>query len=432
MMNEQLKYKKGTYHLYTFLVSKMIGTLGSHVYAFGISLYILSLTGSSLSFATNILLSYLPRTIISPIAGLFGDRIPRKWLVLGGQAGVILSVSTLLLYTHTVELSLIAIYITTVFNSIFSSFSSISFSASIANLVDEGRLQKAMSFNQLSQSISGIGGPVVGGMLYGFVSMEVFLAAFIIAAVITLTLESTMNFTLYKKETSTNASEKETMLQSLKAGFLYVGKQNILRAILWMALWINLFLTSINIGGSFILVTILELDSKLIGFVESGAAIGMLGTSIYFASRSNVKHPLVFIKRSLLVMSSLLLFAAVPLFFNFSTISNFSYYFMIMLLFGVLGVLINTPIGVMMQLSVDEEYRGRVFGIVEMMSMAMIPFATIFYGFLYDVLPAEWILIVSGATLIICVLFLLRPSIIEMAHPELKKEQPSEVIEAKA
>ena len=62
----------------------------------------------------------------------------------------------------------------------------------------------------------------------------------------------------------------------------------------------------------------------------------------------------------------------------------------------------------------------------------MMPFGTLFYGFLYEVLPAEWILIVSGVTLIICVLFLLRSSIIEMAHPELKKEKTIEVIEAKA
>ena len=410
----------------------MIGSLGSHVYAFGISMYILSLTGSSLSFATNILLSYLPRTIISPIAGLLGDRIPRKWLVLGGQAGVIITVSGLLLYTYTSGLSLTAIYIATVFNGIFSSFSSIAFAASISNLVDEARLQKAMSFNQLSQSVSGIGGPVIGGMLYGFVSMEIFLAAFIIAAVITLTLESTMNFTLYKKERSTVDGEKETMLQGLKAGFKYVSKQHVLRAILWMALWINLFFTSINIGGDFILVTIFKLDPTLIGFTEAGAAIGMLVTSIYFASRSNVKHPLVFIKRSLLLMSSLILFSAVPLFFNFSTLINFSYYFMIMMLFGIFGVLVNTPLGVMLQLTVEEEYRGRVFGIVEMMAMSMMPLGTLLYGFLYDVLPAEWILIVSGGILIICVLLLLRSSIIEMAHPELKKQPAKEVVEAEA
>lgn len=428
-MDEQGKLKKASQHLYTFLISKMIGTLGSHIYAFGISMYILTITGSSFSFAMNILLSYLPRTVVSPIAGLLGDRFPRKALVLGGQAGVIVSVGTLLIYTYISGLSLIAIYVTTVFISIFSSFSSIAFSASIANLVNEERLQKAMSFNQLSQSIAGVGGPVFGGLLYGFVSMELFLLLFVIAAVITLVLESTMDFSLYKPSQLNEEHEKETMLQGFKAGFSYVNKQQVLRSLLWTALWLNLFFTSINIGGDFILVTIFNMDSTLVGLTEAGAAIGMFVASIYFASRSNVKHPLRFMKRSLLGMSSLIIFAAVPLLISFTNTVTFLFYFMIMLLFGALSVLTNTPFGVMLQLTVEEQYRGRVFGIVEMMAMSMMPIATILYGFLFDILPAEWILIVSGCILIGCVMLLLRSSIIEAAHPELKKVN-NEVVEA--
>ena len=429
-MDELAKHKKATYHLYTFLISKMIGTLGSHIYAFGISMYILSLTGSSFSFAMNILLSYLPRIIISPIAGLLGDRIPRKWLVLGGQAGVIASVSVLLLYTYTMNLSLLAIYVTTVFIAIFSSFSSIAFAASVGNLVDEERLQKAMSFNQLSQSIAGIGGPVFGGLLFGFVSMELFLLLFVVASIITLLLESTMNFTLYKKQSEEVIGPKETMLQSLKAGFQYVNKKQILRSVIWMIVWINLFFTCLNVGQDFILLTLIKLDPTWIGFVEAGGAIGMLVTSIYFASRSNVKYPIVFIKRSLLVMSSLIIVTAIPLFFHFSSMINFLFYFIVMLLFGSFSVLTNTPIGVMLQVTVEEEFRGRVFGIVEMMAMSMIPIGTLLYGYLYDVLPAEWILIVSGVILISCVLILLRTSIVEDAHPELKKITPTEALKA--
>ncbi|MEK4629135.1 MFS transporter [Solibacillus sp. FSL R7-0682] len=431
-MNDQLKHKKATYHLYTFLVSKIIGSLGSHVYAFGISMYILSLTGSSLSFATNILLSYLPRIIISPFAGLLSDRFPRKWLVLGGQAGVILSVSILLIYTYTFELSLIAIYCVTIFNSIFSTFSSVAFTSSIANLVNEERLQKAMSFNQLSMSISGIGGPIVGGMLFGFVSMEIFLLTFIIAAIVTLTLESTMNFKLYQKETSTpatNSTEKESMLESLKAGFTYVKDKRVIRSILWTALWLNLFFTSVNIGFGFILLTILKLDPRLIGITEAGGAIGILITSIYFASRSNVKYPLVVVKRSTLMTSFLVISLAFPLFFDFSSTVNFIYYFIVMVLFGGFGVITNTPIGVMLQVSIDEEYRGRVFGIVEMMAMSMMPVGTLLFGVLYDVLPAQWILIVSGCILIGIVFTLLRPSVLKMAHPELEEKTLEPVLE---
>ncbi|MEK3765397.1 MFS transporter [Solibacillus sp. FSL K6-4121] len=423
-MTEQLKLKKATYNLYTFFISKMIGSLGGSVYSFGLSMYILSLTGSSLSFATVIVLSFLPRIILSPVAGVLGDRLPRKWLVLGGQAGVILSISTLLLYTHEFGLSLPAIYITIFFNGIFLTFSSVSFSASIANMVDEARLQRAMSFNQLSYSISGIAGPILGGVLFGFVSMEMFLIIFIGAAIITLTLESTMNFTLYKKErTTTEESPKESMLESLKSGFRYVNKKPIIKAILWTALWLNLFFTAINVGGDFILLTILHLDPKLIGLTEAGAAVGVFVTSIYFASRSNVKFPLLIVKRSTFAMSVVVIAAALPLIIQFSTMMNFIYYFIIMLLFGSLGVITNTPIGVIMQTSIDEEYRGRVFGIIEMMATAAMPIGTLGFGILYDIIPAQYILLFSGTVLIAIVLILLRRSIIEMAHPELKAER---------
>ncbi|WP_107943395.1 MFS transporter [Metasolibacillus sp. FSL H7-0170] len=429
-MDEKLKYKKSTYHLYTFLVSKMIGSLGSNVYAFGISMYILSLTGSSLSFATNILLNILPRTIISPIAGLIGDRVPRKWLVIGGQAGVVLTVSIALLYTWMVDLSLTVIYLATFFNSVFSSFSGVAFSASIANLVDEERLQKAMSFNQLSYSVSGIGGPIFGGMLFGFASMEMFLLIFIIAQAIALLLESTMNFTLHKKSvTQSEQTQKETMLQSFKAGFVYLKQKPVVRAILWTALWLNLFFTCISVGIGFVLLTNLKLQPQLIGIIEAGAAIGMLVASIYLATRSNLKFPMVVVKRSTLLMAISVIMTAVPLLFSWSNTINFIYYIALMFISGGLGVVTNTPVGVILQTSVDEEYKGRVFGIVEMMAMSMMPIGTLIYGILYDMLPAQYILIVSGLILVLIVLLLLRRSVIEMAHPELKNKKKLNILE---
>ncbi|MER2127726.1 MFS transporter [Solibacillus sp.] len=429
-MNEQQKLKKATYHLYTFLISKMVGSLGAGVYSFGMSLYILSKTGSSLSFALNVILSFIPRIIISPIVGILSDRISRKKLVLGGQAGVILTVSALLLYTHEFGLSLAAVYTATVFNSIFSSFSSVAFSASIANLVDEARLQKAMSFNQLSSSVAGIGGPIVGGMLFGFVSMEVFLAVFIFAALVTFTLEATMNFNLFKKESPTNDVQKqETMFESFKAGFRYVNTQPTLKAILWLALWLNLFFMSVSVGGSYILVTVLKIDPTQIGFIEAGGAIGMLLTSIYFASRKQIQFPLVIVKRSTFATATVVMLIGLPVLFPLPMIWNFVYYFVIMVLFGTLGVITNTPLGVMFQTTITEEYRGRVFGIIEMMSMSAMPIGTLGYGVLFDLIPAYYILFASGLILMALVLLLLRPSILEMAHPELKQTEGKVVTE---
>lgn len=214
-MNDEMKLKKATYHLNTFLVSKILGNLGTNVYSFAISMYILSITGSSLTFATNLFLSVLPRTIISPFVGVLADRLPRRWLVLGGQLGQGGTIFVLLLYTIYFQISIPAIFIATIFNSLFNAFSSISFTASISNLVDKERIQRAMSFNQFSIAISGILGPVVGGILYGFCSINIFLLIYIISSILTFVLESTMNFELYMGE-RIEKSNNNTMLDDFK------------------------------------------------------------------------------------------------------------------------------------------------------------------------------------------------------------------------
>lgn len=430
-MDATNKYKKATYHLYTFLFSKMISTLGANVYAFGMSMFILSLTGSSLSFAINLILSVLPRTIISPIVGVLGDRMSRKWLVLGGQLGIVVTLSGLLVYSMLNGLSLGAIYVTTVFYTIFSSFSSVSFSASIANLVDEERIQKAMSFNQISYSISGIGGPILGGMLFGFFSMEVFLIINIASMLITFILESTMDFNLYKRE-NMQAVVNEKMIDSLKHGIQYVNSQPVIKAIIWTAVWLNLFFTCLNVGGDFVLLEKLKLNPEHIGLTEAAGAIGMLLASLFLASRKSLKYPLLVSKRSVFLMSVLISVFAVPLIWSFQYTTIFVYYTVVMGIFGGLTVMTNTPIGVIFQTSVAEEYRARVFGLLEMMAMSMMPIGTIIYGFLFDFLPASLIFIGSSILLVIITVLTLRKSVLLIAHPELKNIPIYEGIQKKS
>ena len=86
-----------------------------------------------------------------------------------------------------------------------------------------------------------------------------------------------------------------------------------------------------------------------------------------------------------------------------------------MFVFGVMNVMTNMPIMVLFQKSIDDECKGRVLSILETMSMSLMPLATIIYGFLFDVLPAELLFIVSGLCLIVATLYTLRPSIINIA-----------------
>ena len=423
-MEEALKLKKATYHLWTFTVSKLVSTFGAQVYAFAISFYILQLTGSASSFALNLICSILPRTLVAPFAGYAADKYSRKMIVIVAQIATTIAIGGLLVVSLTMGLSLFAIYSTTVILSLTSLFSGVTFSSSITGLVDEGRIQKAMSLNQMSISFAAIGSPAVGGLLYGAVSMPVFLIMYMVASVIAVLLESTMDFKLFAKRKEVVEGEpKEPMLESMKAGLRYLMKQPILKTMVVISLFINFLFGAYQVGYSFILIEKLKINAQHFGFTEGAFAIGMLLLSIYFSTRKELKFPFLVSKWGIVVLGVLMGTVALPLLINMSSTMLVVFYIVLMFFFGATMMVTNTPIQVMMQKMIEDDYKGRVFSIIETCAMALMPLGMVLFGFLYDIFPAEGILIVSSMLLILVTLFLARPSVVSAAHPELGQKR---------
>lgn len=424
-MTEQQKLKRASYHLFTFTISKIISSFGAQVYAFAISFYILQLTGSATSFATNLICNLLPRALVAPLAGYAADKYSRKKIVIISQLVTTLAIIGLLFVSMTYGLSLIAIYTTTVVLSIATSFTGVTFTSSITGLVDENRIQRAMSLNQISMSFAAIGSPAVGGLLYGTVSMELFLGMYIVASIIAVLLESTMNFNLFSNRKAKEESEqKETMWESIKAGITYLKTKQVLMTMIWISLIINFLFGAFEVGYSFILIEKLKLESQHFGFTQGAFAIGMLLFSIYFSIRKEVKFPFLVSKRGIVGLGVIMGAMAVPLLISLSYWSVFVYYFVAMFTFGSMIIVVNTPIQVMMQKMIDDDFKGRVFSILESMAVALMPLGMIIFGYLYDVLPGQYILITSAVILIGVVLVLARPSVVRKAHPELNEQKP--------
>lgn len=421
-MDYELKMKRASYHLWTFVTSKLISTFGAQVYAFAISLYILHLTGSATNFAVNLIFSILPRTIVSPFAGYMADNYSRKAIVIISQIVSTFAIAGLLTISLTIGLSLMAIYATTAILSVASTFSGVTFTSSISRLIDPDRIQRAMSLNQMSISLAAIGSPAIGGLLYGSVSMSTFLIIYMVASAIAVTLESTMNFNLFAKEGQKGAHErKEPIWQSMKAGLSYLKLQPVLMVLIWISLFVNFLFGAFEVGYSFILVEKLKMDPDHFGLTQGVFAVGMLLMSIYFSARKEVQYPLLVSKRAILSLGGVLASFSVPLFVPMAYYMMFAYYMSLMFIFGSILIVVNTPIQVMLQKTIDDEYKGRIFSIIETMAMALMPVGMLMFGFLYDVFPAEWVLLFSAAALIIIVLILARPSLIQKAHPELAR-----------
>ncbi|MEH6994030.1 MFS transporter [Neobacillus drentensis] len=418
-MNSTMMLKRATYHLWTFTISKLISSFGSQVYSFAISFYILQATGSAKSFALNLICNVLPRTIAAPFAGYIIDKYPRKVIAITSQIVTTIAIGCLLVVSLTSGLSLTAIYITSCILSLTSMFSGVAFTSSITGLVDEARIQKAMSLNQMSISFAAIASPAVGGLLYGVISMPIFLIVYMAASGVAIVLESTMNFTLFSKKTEPVEGKQESMWQGMKAGISYLKLQPLLMTIIWIALLVNFFFNAYQVGYSFILIEKLKMASQHFGFTEGAFAVGMLLLSIYLSVRKEVKFPLLVAKRGIIIMGVIMGVTALPLLVSMGYNLMFGYFILLEFVLGACIVFVNTPTQVMMQKQIADEFKGRVFSIVETFAMALSPLGMIIYGFLYDVFPAHLVLILSSGLLLAVVLILARPAVIRKVHPEL-------------
>jgi DHA3 family macrolide efflux protein-like MFS transporter len=209
------------------------------------------------------------------------------------------------------------------------------------------------------------------------------------------------------------------MWQSIKAGLRYLKTKEILMSLIWISLIINFLFGAYEVGYSYILIEKLKMGSQHFGFTQGAFAGGMLVLSIYFSVRKEVKYPFLVSKRGILALGGIMGAISVPLMISMSYWTMFTYYLILMFSFGSMIILVNTPLQVMMQKMIDDDYKGRVFSILETMAMALMPLGMILFGFLYDILPGQYILLASTALLIGAVLILARPSVIRKVHPEL-------------
>ncbi|OIU73189.1 MFS transporter [Rossellomorea aquimaris] len=415
-MTEVDKNKQATYHLWIFSISKFISTFGNSIYSFGISLYILELTGSAFGFAINLICSVLPRILFAPVSGYLADRYSKKFIILSSQSLAALVVGGLLVYNIFFSVNIVAIYMTTFLLSISTMFTGITFTSSVSSLIDENRIQKAMAINQASVSSSAIAGPILGGLMYGFDSLNVFLLTQMVSYAVAALLESTMKFQLYSTIADQNPI-REKFIKSISSGYGYIKSQDILWTILRMALLINLFSVSMVVGMPYITVKELGIDSFHFGVIEGFFAGGMLGSSLYFSIRKELTNPLIVVKRGIILIAFLLAASTLPVLLTFSYNINVFYYITLAFLYGVTLTCINTPIGVMFQKGIKEEFKGRVFGLLETISQAMSPLGMIIFGLSFDWIGIGWSMIPSAFFLVAITTIMLRPSIIRGADP---------------
>lgn len=146
-------------------VGQLISVFGDWVLLIALPFYIFDLTGSALATGAMFMASNLPRVLLGSVAGVFVDRWNRKRTMIAAdllRAALILT----LLTVHSVHLLWI-VYLVAFTQALIAQFFTPAKNAVIPLLVGEPDLIAANTLNSLSENLTRLTAPALGGALFG-------------------------------------------------------------------------------------------------------------------------------------------------------------------------------------------------------------------------------------------------------------------------
>lgn len=379
-----------------FLCSQSISLFGSSLVAYAIIWYITLTTTSGSMMTISIIMSFLPQVLISMFAGVWADRYNRKHIIMLSDGLVAVSTLILAVFFLIGYKKLWLIFAVSAVRSIGSGIQSPAVSAILPQFVPDEKLMKVNGIKGSIQSFITLLSPAAGGALLTIFSVEASFFVDVITAAIAISIMTALKVGKHKKLTIRYESGA---ISELKKGVSYVNNHELIKYLLIYYVFFFLlvspaaFLTPLMVARSFG-PEIWRLTLNEILF-SGGAILGGLIISAWGGFKNHMKT----------IAMSCFGFGICTVLLGFST--NFIFFLTAMGLAGVFVPIFNAAESVMIQQSVENNMQGRVFGIIEIFAVGLMPIGMLFYGPLADVIKIETILIITGFLIAIlaCIIF---------------------------
>ena len=411
--------KREELNITLYLASKTISLLGTNIYNFALSLYILKMTGSGASFAINVLIGMLPRIILGPFAGIIADRVDRKKLTIAFDILSGLAVAGLLGYTQISGLKVLLVYLTSFILSTINIFYDTSLMSSLPNLVKDQGLVKINSFTATAGAVAGVISPVIAGVVFGMVSIKLFLiinaVSFFISALLELFIKFDLNIKHVNPEVTVEKSFRN-IRSEMGEVISFVRQQRVISSFLKYVLIINLFLNAcISVVYPYIINNVLKMKSTYFGMFEGCYFVGMIVCSIYIGGRKDKQKATKVLASELALIGLILVLIGLPslglTFLNFKPLLV-SYNIILLFILGVTLVAINTPILVSLQRLTPENLRGRITGMLGTLTGGIAPIGILLTGLTIDSIHPFILMSVSGLVIFITSVVMFRDKVL--------------------
>ena len=264
-------------------ISQAISQIGEGLNKVALLYLVYNLTNSTLMTTVIGVLQTLPPLILGPVLGVYIDRFPKKWIMMGVdalRAGLALIIP--LLYAAG-ALTLPRVYVVVFFMAVVSTVFGPALSATVPLIVDRVQLTAANALVASTAMIGMLVGPAVSGLGIATVGMQVVL--YVSSATFMLSVLSLSRLHL-KQPTSQQAGQQTrgSFLKDLKEGlhFVFVQRRTIAGFIL-SALCYSLASSAFVFLLPVFAEKVLHVGAMMLGWLWSAYGAGMVAVSIALA-----------------------------------------------------------------------------------------------------------------------------------------------------
>lgn len=397
-----LRYRN--YRLYFF--GQLISLPGNWIQNIALGWLVYKLSDSALLLGVVGFAGQIPSLVITPLAGVFADRIDRRRVLLATQAISMLIALTVSALVFSGHIRIWQIVLAAVLNGISVAFDTPFRHAFLVNMVtDRKDLQNAIALNSTLFNSARFAGPPIGGLLIALYGEG---ACFLVNGLSYLAVIASL--LAMQVKTSVDAVQYPSVLSDLVSGFKYAYRELPIRFLLVMVVTTSLLGLPFQVFMPVFAREVLGGNAQILGFLIGAIGGGALLGAIFLATRKSLKQiPMIIFISAGMFSLGLMGFAisvSLPVSLGLLAVTGF-------------GMVVEfASSNTLLQTMVKDEMRGRIVALYSMSFMGIAPLGSLAMGGLAEMVGVQISVFIAGAGCLLAALIFYRklPAIRESVH----------------
>ncbi|HYE82088.1 MAG TPA: MFS transporter [Clostridia bacterium] len=394
------------------LLGRMVSDTGTGIQAVIMPLYIIDAGGSAATVGLFSFLSLVPALLVYPFAGVLGDRLNRKRIMVATDICSGLVILGLAFTAYSDRISLNLLLSVQVLVSILYGFFDPATKGMLPQLVSREELTKANSTVASTRILTGLLSPLIGAALYAGLGI---MGVFLINGISFILSGCSEQLIKYKHVERESKNGTPALVTDLSEGIRFILGSKAIRKLCTFFLVIYALVQPVfTVVLPLFFRARLEYTDTHYGYLQMamilGALLGSILTGMIFGKEKGVKSSLVvgcsLLIGTMLAFSALLFPRSISILGN-GTVLYFALLAVVLCLLSIAIMFINVPVQTFIQRETPNEYMSRIFSIVGLISKGGMPFGALVYGVVLNRAEVHWTILAAALLMVmITVLFL--------------------------